>query len=96
VKTGFRAARFVRYLKENPQVRFEIMSLTDDEKKEPILQLFRYTHLRYELQEISRPFSELAYELVENVPRNPERTVALRKLKEAKDAAVQAFLYETD
>ena len=31
-----------------------------------------------------------AWQIVENLPRNPERTVALRKLLEAKDAAVRA------
>lgn len=32
------------------------------------------------------------HELVNTLPRNPERTVALRKLLEAKDAAVRAVL----
>lgn len=30
------------------------------------------------------------------LPRNPERTVALRKLLEAKDCAVRAVLYQPD
>jgi len=33
-----------------------------------------------------------AHALVEHCPRNPERTVALRKLLEAKDAAERAVL----
>ena len=61
---------------------------------EPMLQFFAYTHLPPNLAEISRPFSEMAYALVEKLPRNPERSAALRKLLEAKDCAVRARLYE--
>jgi hypothetical protein len=49
--------------------------------------------LREDLQTVSRSFSLLAGELVATLPRNPERTVALRKLLEAKDAAVRARLF---
>jgi len=59
---------------------------------EPILQFFEYLHLPPHLQAISQPFSALAKEIVAKVPRNPERTVALRKLLEAKDCAVRAVL----
>lgn len=61
---------------------------------ESILQFFRYDHLPITLQQVSAPFAQLAQKLVDTVPRNPERTVALRKLLEAKDAAVRATLYE--
>ena len=61
---------------------------------EPMLQFFKYEHLKPELQGYSKPFSDLARELCETLPRNPERTVALRKLLEAKDCAVRAKLYE--
>lgn len=71
---------------------------------EHILQFFAYDHLPDHLKEISKPFCDLAHAMVmgDNVPesgtvtfgaplpRNPERTVALRKLLEAKDAAVRA------
>ncbi len=57
---------------------------------EHIEQFFRWDHLPPHLQEVSRPFSELAAVIVATLPRNPERTVALRKLLEAKDAAVRA------
>ena len=60
---------------------------------EPMLQFFAYAHLPASLQEISRPFGELAHGVVAKLPRNPERTAALRKLLEAKDAAVRAALY---
>lgn len=66
---------------------------------DPILQFFAYTHLPPHLAAVSRPFCDLAHAIVgtENspplAPRNAERTVALRKLLEAKDAAVRAAVY---
>ena len=59
---------------------------------EHILQFFSHTHLAPELQQIAAPFAGLANDIVMRLPRNPERTVALRKLLEAKDAAVRAFI----
>lgn len=64
------------------------------DKPEPILQFFAFDHLPDRLQAVSRPFGVLAQNMVETLPRNPERTVALRKLLEAKDAAVRALIYE--
>ena len=61
---------------------------------EPLLQFFRYEHLSKTLQDASRPFCDLAFEVVAKFPKNPERTVCLRKLLEAKDAAVRTRLYE--
>lgn len=60
--------------------------------QEHIMQFFAYAHLPAALQAVSKPFGELAEKIVAEIPRNPERTVALRKLLEAKDAAVRAFL----
>lgn len=57
-----------------------------------IEQFFAWSHLPPHLQAVSRPFGELAQRIVDTVPRNPERTVALRKLLEAKDAAVRAVV----
>jgi hypothetical protein len=62
---------------------------------EPIMQYFEYGHLPEALQAISRPFGELAEKLVTTLPRNAERTVALRKLLESKDAAVRASIART-
>jgi hypothetical protein len=59
---------------------------------EHIEQFFAYDHLPEHLKEVSKPFAELAQFIVIALPRNPERTVALRKLLEAKDAAVRAKL----
>jgi hypothetical protein len=59
---------------------------------EHIAQFFAYEHLPAELQAVSKLFCLLAYQIIDTLPRNPERTVALRKLLEAKDAAVRAAL----
>lgn len=59
-----------------------------------MLQFFQYDHLPVPLKEASKPFCELAQRVVDSYPMNPERTVALRKLLEAKDAAVRTLLYE--
>ena len=61
---------------------------------EPIIQFFAFAHLPPRLQEVSRPFGEMAERIVATLPRNPERTVALRKLLESKDAAVRALLFK--
>lgn len=61
---------------------------------EPIMQFFAYEHLPAHLQAVSAPFGVLAGRICEDLPRNPERTVALRKLLEAKDAAVRALLFK--
>ena len=62
---------------------------------EPILQYFTFAHLPPHLAEVSQPFHDLAHRLVDTLPRNPERTVALRKLLEAKDAAVRAAITDS-
>lgn len=59
---------------------------------DPILHFFHYAHLPEKLKGTSRLFFILASTLVTTLPRNAERTVALRKLLEAKDAAVRANL----
>lgn len=59
---------------------------------EHIMQFFEYAHLPPHLQAVSREFYTMASGIVGTIPRNPERTVALRKLLESKDAAVRAAL----
>ncbi len=61
-----------------------------------LLQFFAYEHLPERLQAVSKPFGELAGQIVANLPSNPERTVALRKLLEAKDCAVRALLFKSE
>jgi hypothetical protein len=57
-----------------------------------IMQFFAFDHLAAHLQFVASPFARMAESIVDHIPRNPERTVALRKLLEAKDAAVRAFI----
>lgn len=63
-----------------------------EQKPEHIMQFFTFAHLPEKMQAVSKPFGELAEKICEETPRNPERTVALRKLLEAKDAAVRAMI----
>ena len=62
------------------------------ETTEPMLRWFATDHLPAHLQPFSQAFADLATQLATNLPRSPERTVALRKLLEAKDAGVRAAL----
>jgi len=57
-----------------------------------IAKFFKYSHLPPHLQNVSSEFASLAVMLLTKLPANAERTVALRKLLEAKDAAVRAAL----
>lgn len=59
-----------------------------------MLQFFAYEHLPPDLRSVSMRFSALAHDVAETLPANPERTVALRKLLEAKDCAVRALLFK--
>lgn len=61
-----------------------------DPSREHIMQFFEWSHLPERFAAVSKPFGVLAHQIIANLPRNPERTVALRKLLEAKDAAVRA------
>ena len=66
----------------------------DGYNTEPMMQFFEYKHLPQHLQDVSKQFYFLAGSIIETLPRNPERTAALRKLLEAKDCAVRAKLYK--
>jgi len=59
-----------------------------------ILQFFEYKHLPEKLQPISAIFFDCAYSYLHKIENtsNPEVTVALRKLLEAKDCAVRSNL----
>jgi hypothetical protein len=57
-----------------------------------VLKFFRYDHLPEHLQRWPKEFSDLAHRVADSSPDSPETTVALRKLLEAKDAAVRAQL----
>lgn len=66
----------------------------DENMNEPMLQFFQFAHLPENLQVVSGQFCDIAHSLVATLPRNPERTVALRKLLEAKDCAVRSVLFK--
>jgi hypothetical protein len=57
-----------------------------------VLKFFDYQHLPAHLQEVSKPFCDLAKQVADRSPDSQETTVALRKLLEAKDAAVRSVL----
>lgn len=63
---------------------------------EHVLQYFKFHHLPEALQEVSAKFHNLAHEVANNNPDSPETTIALRKLLEAKDAAVRAAVGKQD
>lgn len=58
----------------------------------PILRYFTHAHLRPELSAISEQFAALADWIELHLPASAEKTTALRKLLESKDAAVRAGL----
>lgn len=58
----------------------------------PIMHFFSYDHLPANLQDVSRPFCELAQHVHDTLPPSAETSTALRKLLEAKDAAVRATI----
>lgn len=60
--------------------------------KSEILKYFEYKHLPPFLQKVSEPFGVLANQLEETLSDGAEKSVALRKLLESKDAAVRAAL----
>lgn len=69
------------------------LELQLDPNVETILQYFKFRHLPPgKLRAMSMRFALVAIDLVAEAPRCAERTVALRKLLEGKDAAVRACL----
>lgn len=63
-----------------------------DPEQSLILRYFVYDHLPSNLKMVSKPFSDLAHSMEDMLPVGAEKSVALRKLLEAKDAAVRAAL----
>lgn len=73
--------------KQNPKKQ---LPKAEQHPLEPMMKWFKYEHLPPHLQEVSVGFYDLAVDICDKVEPGPERTVALRKLLEAKDAAVRA------
>lgn len=61
--------------------------------KDDMLKWFEFAHLPQHLQAVSSGFYDLACSVCAQVQPGRERTVALRKLLESKDAAVRAALH---
>lgn len=78
--------------RQRPGERLGERKLSEDHEGEPILRFFSYEHLPPHLAVISQHFAALAALVVKTLPRNPERSTALRKLLEAKDCAVRTLL----
>ena len=55
-----------------------------------MLQWFVYDHLPGHLQEVSKPFYQLASQMDRTLPEGAEKTAGMRKLLEAKDCFVRA------
>ena len=65
----------------------------DDGEVEPLLEWFDFDHLPMGImRSISSMFSGLAYRVVREIPQSEERSVVLRRLLEAKDAAVRSVV----
>ncbi len=75
---------------------FEFVSVDSNKVRfvetDPVFQYFKFAHLPEKLQTVSRRFYELAEFIVLHLPRNPERTFALRELMLSKDAAVRTAI----
>lgn len=64
------------------------------EPREPILQFFEpKAGMPVQWQTLEYIYIHMAELIVSQVPRNPERSVALRKLLESKDAAFRALIF---
>lgn len=60
-----------------------------------LLQFFRHDHIQnMDAKNVVTAFATLAEDLAANLPFNSESTIAMRKLMEAKEAAVRAIYYE--
>lgn len=66
----------------------------EDKKEHYMMQFFKYEHLPEKLQAVSKPFCDLAKLTDTTLPENPEKSAAFRKILEAKDCAVRAFLFK--
>lgn len=61
-----------------------------------VLKMFKYSHLPAHIAIHSKRFHDLAHEVANVAPNSQETTIALRRLLEAKDAAVRAYLDGTN
>jgi hypothetical protein len=57
-----------------------------------IMKYFEFRHLPEKLQEVSKPFCDVAQMMDTMLPDSAEKSAGLRKLLEAKDCFVRAAL----
>lgn len=62
--------------------------------QDPMLQFFVYSNLRTDLQDIAKPFGDLAQWIIDTIPNNAERALSMRKLLETRDCILRAKLYK--
>jgi len=80
-------------VEQHTQTMDEQLAERQAETGERMLRWFQSGHLTNpDLRGVSQFFAALAIHIVGNLPASPERTVALRKLLESKDAAVRSAL----
>ena len=65
----------------------------ESEMDDRMMKWFEYEHLPVRFRVVSAQFCGLAKFILAEIEPGPERTVALRKLLEAKDAAVRATVH---
>lgn len=73
-----------------PNHELQPLTLTVDKKINHMMRYFDFKHLPTHLQPISEKFFDMATWLDLCLVDGPEKTVAIRKLLEAKDCAVRA------
>ena len=56
------------------------------------IQYFTHAHLPEQLQQVAKPISDLAWLMETTLPESDEKTAGMRKLLEAKDCFVRAYL----
>jgi len=57
---------------------------------EPLLRWFAFAHLGDKPRAVAEAFFSLASAITRGIPASAERTIALRKLLESRDAALRA------
>lgn len=73
----------------DPKTIDERLQSMANAQKEPMFKHFRCLEMAPELAAVAGQFAQLAL-FTGSLPKNPERTVALRKLLEGRDAALRA------
>ena len=74
---------------EHEEIEAELMKASN---VDPIMQYFKFGHLRPDLAAVSASFAGMALLIYNSSKRNPERTAALRKLLEAKDCTIRSCI----